>query len=376
MARSRPQILQIIFGRWVCVAFMFTCTAEVLAKSAELPTLSRQIGQLLITGFPNTKEEEQEIIRLHIGGIVLGGPKGVVPGFSQKIKVLQKKCDNSLFVAIDQEGGYVSRLNGRNGFPDFPSAKKIGSMTIAEATKVHRQIARLLKQNRINLNLAPVVDLGLNSKNKVIAGLERSYSDQSQDVIKYARNFILQHRKQGVVTTVKHFPGHGSSDADSHLGFVDVSLTWKQIELLPFEKLIQSGDVDIIMTGHLFHQGLDPVYPASLSRVIVNNLLRKKMNYQGVVMSDDIQMRAISSKYDLKTSLNLVLQSGTDMVLIPNWMAHVPMKDVHQIILDLVLTGAIARTRIEESYRRVMQLKKKIGLGCCLNSTKRTSSDI
>ncbi|MEZ4618705.1 MAG: glycoside hydrolase family 3 N-terminal domain-containing protein [Caldilineaceae bacterium] len=166
-----------------------------------------------------------------------------------------------------------------------------------------------------------------------------------------------------MLCTLKHFPGHGSSQGDTHAGFVDVTASWAVTELAPYATLIGAQDCDLVMTAHIFNAVLDPELPATLSRAIIQGLLREKLGYDGVVISDDMQMGAISKLYDLETALGLAINAGVDIIAFSN---NIPLRPgaggrrLHELILGLVERNIIARSRIDEAYQRIMRLKQKL----------------
>jgi beta-N-acetylhexosaminidase len=193
--------------------------------------------------------------------------------------------------------------------------------------------------------------------------LERSFSADPEIVIDHAREFIEAYRQHGILCAIKHFPGHGSSLADSHLGVSDVTKTWKEIELEPYKHFISEGMVDAIMTAHVFNRKWDPKYPATLSRLVINNWLRGKLGFQGVVFSDDIQMKAIIGKYGLETAIQRTITAGIDIITIGNnlgtFKPHIAT-EVTNIIKKLIKKGIIKPERIEESYQRILAFKNKL----------------
>jgi beta-N-acetylhexosaminidase len=204
-----------------------------------------------------------------------------------------------------------------------------------------------------------VVDLCSNPDNPVIARLERCFSAQPAQVTRHAQQFIQAHQDQGVISVIKHFPGHGSSQKDSHLGFVDVSTSWKPAELTPYIALIAAGKAEAIMTAHVFNATLDADHPATLSRFTITGLLRKQLGFKGVVFSDDLQMKAVTEHYGLDEAVRLAIEAGVDILLFGNNLEYdseiVPR--VVGIIRDLVAVGKISEERIDESYRRILRLK-------------------
>jgi beta-N-acetylhexosaminidase len=276
---------------------------------------------------------------------------------------LQHAAAIPLLVAVDQEGGQVTRLKPRHGFPATLSARSLGERNDLELTgREADRMAAILAEMGINLNLAPVVDLLSNPDNPVIARLERSFAADPQAVAEQAAAVIAAHHRHGVLCAIKHFPGHGSSRDDSHLGVVDVSATWSERELEPFRLLLGQGLADAVMTAHLYNRRLDPRYPATLSAPTVDGLLRGRLGYQGVVISDDLQMGAIRSAYGWEQTVTAALAAGIDILLIGNnldYEADIVPRTV-ALIQQLVADGKVSPQRIAASWRRIQALKARL----------------
>ena len=337
--------------------------------------LKKMIGSMLIVGFDEENISKKSDIFRYIKEYDLGGVILFDRFYSDRKRVknirnpkqlkelsskLQAVSDKHLIIALDQEGGRVERMKKAYGFGATPSAAEIGIKDDPDfAKKVYGSLAKELHRNGINCDFAPVVDLGINPDNKVIYKLGRSFGKSPEKVVKYAGIFIDELKKEGVISVLKHFPGHGSSLADSHKGFVDISDTWSSDELIPYERLIKEKRADIIMTAHVFNRHLDPKYPATLSYRINTDLLRKKMGYEGVIVSDDMQMNAISKEFSLKESVTLAINSGVDILLFGNQLAFQDVDELIDIIYKEVKRGNIELSRIVESNRRVAKLLKK-----------------
>ena len=211
----------------------------------------------------------------------------------------------------------------------------------------------------MTLNLAPVVDLAVNPDNPSIAAVDRSFSADPGVVIAHASAFIEALHAGGVSSAIKHFPGLGSAGADTHLGVVDVTDVWTDVELEPFRTLIRDGLPDAVLTAHIFNARLDPDHPASLSSATVNGLLRGDLGFDRAVISDDLQMGAILDAYGFDEAVALAIEAGIDLLLIANQLVYEP--DVATRVVDLVeqlvLNGRISEERIDASYRRVLALK-------------------
>jgi beta-N-acetylhexosaminidase len=220
----------------------------------------------------------------------------------------------------------------------------------------------MLRNTGINFNLAPVVDLNVYNENPIIGKYGRSFSADPIIVTAHSSAWINEHRSQGVLTCLKHFPGHGSSRTDSHLGFVDITETWQEAELLPYQQLIVAGQADAIMLGHLFHKYFDEQYPATLSRSIIQKLVRQQLKYEGIVITDDMQMKAITAHYGLEEACCMALAAGADLLIIGNNLDYDPLilAKVVATILRGLDKGTITEKRLEKAWSRVQTFKAKI----------------
>jgi beta-N-acetylhexosaminidase len=208
--------------------------------------------------------------------------------------------------------------------------------------------------------------MAVNKKNRVIYRLGRSYGSRGDRVAMFDKIFINAMHRQKILTSLKHFPGHGSSLGDTHKGFVDVSKTWSNKELLPFKQVIDSGKADSIMVAHVFNQHIDSRYPASLSYKTIHGLLRGKLGYRGVVITDDLQMYAISKHYSLKNTIKLAINAGVDILLFGNQLDpkhEVTIEKLVSITKSLLSKGEIKTASIDRANRRIDTMRAKIGLG-------------
>ena len=356
-----------------------TVKAPVNPKYTGLPlssddSLDLKIGQMIMIGIndrTSLNPDDSLVLELKddkIGGIILF-EKNIAKTNSREtlkklIADLQKNSNIPLFISIDEEGGKVHRLKEKYGFVRMPSAAYLGTINNTDTTVYYtKNLAAQLADLGINLNYAPVVDLALNKDNPIIAKYGRSYSADPAIVTKHARTSIQTHHAYGVKTILKHFPGHGSSMSDSHLGITDVTNQWNIVELLPYKDLIQSGDVDAIMTAHIVNAHLDStLLPATLSKTVITDVLRNMLEFKGVVFSDDMQMYAISKNYGLENSIKLSILAGVDVLVFGNNVTvtdRIKASDIHAIIKAMVKSGQISESRINESYQRIMQLKQK-----------------
>jgi beta-N-acetylhexosaminidase len=354
-------------------------TATPLPPQTPTP-LDYKIAQMLLLGFRGLTVDEnhpivQDIRRFNIGGVILfdydvpnNSPVRNIQSPEQVkalIAALQAAASTPLLIAIDQEGGQIQRLKTQFGFPSTVSHQYLGTLDDLAVTREQAGIiAQTLRQVGINMNLAPVVDVNVNPNNPVIGRLERSFSSDPAVVAKHALAYIQAHHDHRVLCTLKHFPGHGSSTRDSHKGMVDVSETWSEIELEPYRRIIDAGKADAIMTAHVFNANLDPEHPATLSRPTVWGVLRQELDYKDVVISDDLEMRAITSQYDFETAVEAAVRAGVDVLLFANNTKNAQEEGlaarVIGLIRKLVREGKITEERIEWAYRRIQRLKGKL----------------
>ena len=370
--------------QWLTIAtLLLLLMPSVPGYGATQPdSLSIKIGQMLMIGFRGFKladapEIRADIMERQIGGVVLfdydvpshtpsrniSSPKQL----SSLTLELQKITRVPLLIAIDQEGGKVNRLKPARGFPPSVSAQHLGQLNNADSTRAAAlQCARTLKAMHINLNLAPVADLNVNPDNPVIGKLGRSFSSDPAVVISNVNIICSTCQDEGIIPTLKHFPGHGSSTTDTHLDFTDITQSWSEKELEPYRALIASGYHDPIMTAHVFNGKLDPLYPATLSKAILNGILRTRLGFKGVIISDDMQMKAIADRYGLETAIRLAIDAGVDILLFGNNTSYDPAiaTKATEIIRSLLKNKIITEERIDRSYQRIMELKKRYLLTC------------
>lgn len=343
--------------------------------------LRRMAAQMLMVGFRGDSVTESSdaaryVRDLGVGAIILFdidltgdatiGSRNITSKerLQRMTAQLQHWGGGRLLIALDQEGGRVQRLKPQYGYTPIPSAASIGRMARADSTRHYaRLMAQEVAQSGVNINLAPVVDI-LDMHCPPLGGIDRCYASSPSVIAWHAGMLIDEHHRQGVLCTLKHFPGHGSAHGDSHWGLVDVTDTWQPTELRPYELLIKQGKVDLIMTAHIFNHQLDSVYPATLSHKMLTGVLRKQLHYDGVILSDDMYMQGIIDNYQIEPALVLAINAGCDMLCVGNnistgFEADRPFKLV-DIIVKAVKEGRIPFKRIQEANRRIQQLKNKI----------------
>jgi beta-N-acetylhexosaminidase len=349
------------------------------------PGLREKIGQMLLLGFRGSRPADcdpivRDLREHHVGSVILfdqdmtGGSIDTARArrniespaqVKELVAHLQAQAPLPLLVSIDQEGGRVNRLKPEYGFPESTSHEELGRLDRLDETARHAgTIARTLASLGINLNLAPVVDLDANPDNPIIKGKRRSFSADPEAVARHAAEYIRAHRALGVLCCLKHFPGHGSAAGDTHLGLVDVTRTWHERELLPFQRLIAAGLADVIMTAHVFNARLDPQVPTTLSRAVLTDLLRGRLGFTGVICSDDMEMKAISAHYGLEAAVLGAVAAGIDLLCFGNNLHYDPdlAAKAAGILARAVESGRLPESRIDESYRRVLALKRRAGL--------------
>lgn len=345
----------------------------VLSTQAQTrDSLDIKIGQMILIGFPKGEVDPvvlKEVSEGKVGSIILFEKNIPAKNSFVALKKItwtyQNAAPTPLLIAIDQEGGRVNRLKDKYGFPRSITAEAMGKATTLDSVRFYSEAtASTLSGLGINVNFAPVVDLRSNPTNPIIAKVGRAFSANEDSVTMMAKEVVKQHRKYGVLTALKHFPGHGSSKDDTHLGIADVTNTWEERELKPYQALIDSGYVDGVMTSHIVNKNLEPDgLPGTLSDDVLTGILRNRLHFNGVVFSDDMQMHAITKHYGLEESIKLAVNAGVDIMCFSNNISgsdNRTVDAVRAIIRKFVEDGTIKRERIDESYKRIMTLKKKL----------------
>lgn len=348
-----------------------SCSAPAAAAPAGVP-LETMIGQLITVGFEGSTPTSASVaaVRDDLAAGRVGGVLFLRHNVSSQANV--KKLTASFIgaggstpplIMIDQEGGVVSRLSSKIGFPSTPSAQYVAQRySPQEAEGIYRKMAEGLRAWGFNVNLAPVADVAVNPSNPVITRAGRAYSKDPETVAAYDRAFVTAHRAAGVAATLKHFPGHGSSTGDSHKGAVDISTTWSEAELIPYRTLINAGMADVIMVGHLRLKRPDAAddLPASISLSLVNGLLRDELCFKGVVITDDLIMRAIGNRIPPVEAVVAALKAGNDIAVVSATGPGFPEQAIAAVAAAAKEDPAF-RQSIETSYARVMLLKRRIG---------------
>jgi len=354
------------------------CTYSPGVFSMQINDSTRiKISQMLIFGINDAQKVLQEDSMLEaysnmsLGGIILFEKNISKKRSEQHLKMLLDEIQTiskiPSFIAIDEEGGKVNRLNPKYGFHETKSAKFLGDMNNFDTTYHYAKLtSSLLKELGININFAPTVDLALNQENPVIYKAERSYGRDPEKVYLHALNFMEAHMQDDIITVLKHFPGHGSSSTDTHKELTDVSKSWIIEELFPYDKLIKTGAVTGIMSSHVVNKQLDDsMLPGTLSKKMITGILRNFLSYKGVVFSDDMQMSAITKHYGTEEAIIKAINAGIDVLIFSNNQLpenRVTPNEIISLIERNIEDGRISLLRIDESYERIINLKKKIKL--------------
>lgn len=366
------------------IIFVATAATSFSAQKATLPdsTLRQYAAKMLMVGFKgdsvtDSSDAARYVRDLKVGGIILfdvdltGTAKIGSRNITSKERLtkmtadLQRYAGGNLLIAIDQEGGMVRRLRPEYGYSQTVSQEYLGKINSRDTTmKYAGRMAKEIKESGVNVNLAPLIDVNVNPECPVIGALHRSYSSDTAIVSNNAKWSIEAHHRNGVLCAVKHFPGHGSSASDSHYGLTDVTDTWQSYELAPFRELISSGKADMVMTAHIFQRNLDPEYPATLSKKIIDGVLRKQLGFEGVVLTDDMYMQGIIDNYKVEDAIVLAINAGADILVMGNNIStgYEPERPFHivDMIVRAVKEGRIDQQRLIESNQRIDSLIDKL----------------
>lgn len=370
--------------RKLLTSIAFATTLALGATAAEAASLEQMAGQMVLVGFKGDSVGDASVKTL-IGEIAKGQIGGVMYLKTNVSTLAAVKTMNAAFrsanptlppfISLDQEGGRVQRLTAATGFPEMPSAQDVGRKdTPAEAQAIYLKTAKALAGLGFNLNFGPVVDLNVNPNNPIIGKYGRSYGTDPKRVAQFAGAFIDAHHQAGVLTALKHFPGHGSSTSDSHKGFVDISSTWSPAELTPYKLLLKGDKVDFVMVGHLYEQHHDVPgdklqLPASLSRVWIGEVLRNQLGYRGVVISDDLEMGAIRNMFKgagnagiLRQTVVKAVNAGVNVLLFSDTAAYDPKlgAQVQSILVEEAKSDPAFEKKIEASYQLIVALKGRL----------------
>ncbi len=351
---------------------------ETMTSTQHKKNLTQQLGQLFILGFKGEKVfENSPIIRdikeNNLSGVILfdrhlatkSATNNIVS--QEQVKELTRQLKDAattpLLIAVDQEGGQVSRFKKKHGFTEQPSPQQLALKEGYHSTvTAAAQTAFFLHKHGVNLNFGPVADVNINPQNPIIGKLGRSFSPDVKKVTKHCQRWIEEHKKNNILTSLKHFPGHGSSLADSHLGFVDITETWQENEITPYKTLIKAGICEAVMVGHLYNKNLDETFPATLSKKIITDILKKSLHFAGPVITDDMQMRAITAKYPIEDACCMAIKAGADLVVIGNNLEYTPdiLPEITARLIRWIDEERLDISRIQDALGRVQQFKAQL----------------
>lgn len=330
---------------------------EKVDKIVASMSKTEKIGQMVMIGIQGTKVDDNSLYMLHqfyMGGVILFDRNMESPEqVKQLTSDLQSQSNEKvpLFIGIDEEGGDVVRMAEKLTPP--PSQKEIGETGDIEQAKIWAiKTAKSLKDMGINVNFAPVADVGSNDK--------RSYSTDTNTVIDFVRAATKGYQQENIIYSLKHFPGIGKGKVDSHVDSSSIDVT-KEIlmaeDIIPFKTIINENKPEdyFILVSHLKYPALDEEYPASLSSKIMIDLLRNELGYKGIIITDDMEMGAVANHNDFRTIGVNAVKAGADIVLVCHEYEH--EQEVYLGLLDAVNNGEISQQRIDESVKRIVKAK-------------------
>lgn len=335
--------------------------SNIIDKINEM-TLDEKIGQMVLSGFDGTdfNDELNTLINdLKVGGIILFSRNIENSKQLKKLNLDIEEANKNipLFISIDEEGGRVNRLS--KNIKKFESAKSIGDKGDAKhAYENGKEIGKTLKEHKINMNFAPVLDIYSNSKNTVIG--DRAFGD-NEKIVETMGIATMKGLKDGnVIPVIKHFPGHGDTEVDSHIGLPIVKKNINQLyefEFVPFIKAIKSG-ADVVMVSHILMKQIDDKNPATLSHNLITGILRNDMEFSNVIITDDMFMKAITNQLSVEEASVKSIKAGTDIILIGSDVNKTKL--VIEKIKLAVERNEISEKRINESIYRILKLKEKL----------------
>lgn len=305
-----------------------------------------------------SEEAAEEIEGYHLGGVILFAENLDTAEQTKALtEQMQEAAELPLLIGIDEEGGIVSRLDKSNiPHEQIPSAAMMAGDTV-QAEAAGRTIGSELKELGINVDFAPVADIYTNPENTVIG--ERAFGTDAQTVSDMASAFAAGLAEEGVLAVAKHFPGHGDTATDSHYGVAMAEQTLEELraeEFLPFQRLIDEG-IPFVMAGHITTpNATGDGLPASLSAQILG-LLRQELGFEGIIITDAMNMGAITEAFSPGESAVMAVEAGVDIILMP-----ANLEEACQGLLEAVSSGEITEERLEESVRRILEVKYEAGL--------------
>ncbi len=329
-------------------------------------TLNEKIGQMVIVGLDGYEVDDNTrtiIEKYQVGGFILFGKNisdsNQLRALNNSLKSTNTKNEIPLFISVDEEGGSVSRMPAE--FQNLPNNKEIGKVNNGDFSyKIGGILAEEIKSFGFNMDFAPVLDINSNPKNPVIG--DRSFGSNANIVSKLGIKTMKGIQMGGVIPVVKHFPGHGDTAIDSHVGLPSVNNDLgrlKSFELIPFDEAIKNN-AEAVMIAHILMKKIDAENPASLSPTIITDILRKQLNFNGVVITDDMTMGAIIENYKIEEAAVKSVNAGCDIVLVCHGYDNEVV--VIETLKKAVEAGTISRERVDESVYRILKLKHKYNI--------------
>jgi len=339
---------------------------DIIKLQIEEMTLEEKIGQLVLVGMEGYEVNDniKELIKsYHVGGVILYGKN--VEDSIQLLSLINSLKDNNssnkapLFISVDEEGGSVSR--NPNEVKKLPAARSIGmTEDNALAFESGKLLGQTVKAFGYNMNFAPVLDIDSNPLNPVIGN--RSFGQTVDIVSSMGIEALKGIKSEGVIPVIKHFPGHGDTTVDSHIGLPVINHDLKRLndfEIVPFKDAIDNG-ADVVMVAHILLSKIDTEYPASMSTMVIGDILRDNLGFDGVVITDDMTMGAITKNYKIGDAALKSLVAGVDILLVGhNYNSQL---EVINAIKDGVDSGIISINRIDKSVYRILKLKEEYKL--------------
>lgn len=323
-------------------------------------TLEEKVGQLLMFAFHGTEFNDQlqtQIDKFHLGGFIHFARNIIDPiQVTQLNKDIINKSKIPPFIGVDEEGGVVQRII--NGVTPFPGAMAL-SATGENTKKLYYEVGRNLRNMNFNMVFAPVADVNNNPNNPVINS--RSYSDNPDVVSRYITQASSGFDEANIIPFLKHFPGHGDTNVDSHVGLPVVRKTKEELnltELVPFKKGIEAG-VPGVMVAHILYPAYDEHYPSTLSKKIVTDLLKKELGFKGLIVTDSLTMAAIYNNYTKKEIVINAVNSGIDVMIFCGKATLDEQEEIYNAFIEAVKNKEIPIEKIDESVKKIIDYKNK-----------------
>lgn len=335
---------------------------EILETISNM-SLDEKIGQLVVSGFYGTSLDEN-ILKLikedKISGVILFNrnvkDSNTLLSLNNSLKESNKNNKLPLFISVDEEGGLVTRMP--KDIKRLPTNKYIGSLNNKDLSyKVGEILGEQLSYFGFNMNFAPVLDINSNPNNPVIG--DRSFGNNKDTVASLGTSTMKGIQSKNIISVVKHFPGHGDTSVDSHVNLPVVNYDINRLnsfEFVPFKTAIQNG-ADAVMVGHILLPKIDSKYPSSMSYEIVTNILRKDLGFNGLVVSDDMTMGAITKNYSIEEASIKAINAGVDLLLV--CQKYENTENVLKALKEAALNGTISKERLDNALYNIISIKKK-----------------